>query len=314
MKKLNLALITGGSSNEREVALAGAAAVEAVLDPAVYNISSYDAATDIDRIVQDREKIDFAFLVVHGENGEDGRLQGLLDLLRIPYQGSGVLGSAMACNKPAAKQAFVCSGLTTPPWMTFDAYSTKVEAGLMGKIGLPMVIKPAHGGSSLGMSIVHNEKDIRQACELCLSCGPTGIAEPYIRGREVTCAVWGNDPVEALPVIEIRPGREFQFFDYTAKYTPGATEEICPAPISEALTRKVQEAAILAHNSLYCEGYSRSDFILEGDDLFILETNTLPGMTKTSLLPLAAKTAGISFAKLIDELIRLRLKKSPLGF
>ncbi|MCW7754640.1 D-alanine--D-alanine ligase [Desulfobotulus sp. H1] len=313
MKQCQLALITGGSSNERDVALAGAKAVEEALDPQAYSVTRYDAAKDIDQLVKDRQSIDFAFLVVHGENGEDGRLQGLLDLLDIPYQGSGVLGSAMACNKLAAKHAFACNGLTTPPWLTFEAYSSKLAEELLQQIGLPLVIKPAHGGSSLGMSIVHHKEDIQKACLICLSCGPSGIAEPYIKGREMTCAVWGYEPVQALPVIEIKPGKQFQFFDYAAKYTPGATEEICPAPIPEALTCEIQNAAILAHKTLYCEGYSRSDFILKNDkELFILETNTLPGMTPTSLLPLAAKTAGISFSKLIDGLIQLRLKKNPL--
>ncbi|MDY0162092.1 D-alanine--D-alanine ligase [Desulfobotulus sp.] len=312
MKKIRLALITGGTSNEREVALSGAAAVEAALNPEAYIITRYDAASDIPRLITDRHAIDFAFLVVHGENGEDGRLQGLLDLLHIPYQGSGVLGSALACNKLAAKEIFFSKGLLTPRWETFDRFTPELEALLSEKIGLPLVIKPAHGGSSLGMSIVHEKKDILKACELCLSCGPQGLAEPYIRGRELTCAVWGDDPVEALPVIEIRPGKEFAFFDYTAKYTPGATEEICPAPIPPDTALKVQKAAVLAHKSLYCEGYSRSDFILRDEELYILETNTLPGMTKTSLLPLAARTAGIPFPKLIDGLIQLRLKKGRL--
>lgn len=312
MKKIRLALITGGTSNEREVALAGAKAVEAALNPASYAITRYDAATDLPRLIQNRDEIDFAFLIVHGENGEDGRLQGLLDLLHLPYQGSGVLGSALACNKLAAKDIFRFRGLLTPAWETFDRFTPELEALLVESIGLPMVIKPAHGGSSLGMSIVHEREKIREACELCLSCGPQGLAEPYIQGRELTCAVWGDAPVEALPVIEIRPGKEFAFFDYTAKYTPGATEEICPAPIPPEVALRVQEAAILAHKSLYCEGYSRSDFILRGEELYILETNTLPGMTQTSLLPLAARTAGISFSKLIDGLIQLRLKKGRL--
>lgn len=309
MKKLRLALITGGTSNEREVALAGAKAVEMALDPERYEVKRFDAASDLSLLAGEKDQIDFAFLVIHGKNGEDGRLQGFLDLLGIPYQGSGVLGSALACDKLTAKELFSRNGILTPPWVAFSSHTKDLTKTLLGKLGLPMVIKPGNGGSSLGMSIVFREEEMEEACRKCLDCGDSGLAEAYIRGRELTCAVLGDQPVEALPVIEIRPGKDFSFFDYTAKYTPGATKEICPAPIPENIRNQVQEMAIQAHTVLRLANYSRSDFILAEDKVYILETNTLPGMTKTSLLPLAARTAGISFGELIDRLIRLGMEK-----
>lgn len=311
MSKLRLALISGGTSNEREVALAGADAVANALNPERYDVTRYDPATDIARIVEDASEIEFAFLVIHGENGEDGRLQGLLDLLGIPYQGSGVLGSALACNKLAAKEIFTAHGLTTPPWRTFTACTPDLPQRLVAELGLPLVIKPADGGSSLGMSIVNTAEEVAAACALCLENGAVGLAERYIKGVELTCAVMGNAAPNALPVIEIVPDTRFTYFDYTAKYTPGATNEICPARIDAATTRKVQELAEQAHRLLHCKGYSRSDFIFMDNTLYLLETNTLPGMTETSLLPLAARTAGISFPNLIDRLIELRLEEGP---
>lgn len=309
MKKIRLALLTGGTSTERDVALAGAEAVEKALDPERYTMERYDTASDLPLLVQKRSEIDFAFLVVHGKNGEDGRLQGFLDLLGIPYQGSGVLGSALACDKLAAKDLFAFHGLLSPPWVAFSRDTKNLAAILLEKLGLPMVVKPGDGGSSLGMSIVFKESELEEACRKSLACSDSGLAESYIRGRELTCAVLGDHPAKALPVIEIKPGRDFSFFDYTAKYTPGATEEICPAPIPEKICEVVQNAAIRAHTLLRCANYSRSDFILSKDQVYILETNTLPGMTRTSLLPLAAKTAGIPFGQLLDLLIRMGLEK-----
>lgn len=309
MKKLRLALITGGTSNEREVALAGAKAVEMTLDPERYLVKRYDAATDLTALAAEKDQIDFAFLVIHGKNGEDGRLQGFLDLLGIPYQGSGVLGSALACDKLVAKELFSRNGILTPPWMTFTRHTKNLTQSLLAGLNLPMVIKPGNGGSSLGMSIVFKEEEVEEACRKCLDCSDSGLAEAYIQGRELTCAVLGDNPVEALPVIEIRPGKDFSFFDYTAKYTPGATEEICPAPIPENIRDQVQQMAVQAHEILRLANYSRSDFIFSEDKIYILETNTLPGMTKTSLLPLAAKTAGMSFGELIDRLVRLGMEK-----
>ncbi len=171
-----------------------------------------------------------------------------------------------------------------------------------------MVIKPVSGGSSIGMSIVKSENSLKDAVDKAFLYDDTILIEKYIKGIELTGGVIGNDDLEALPVIEIVPGESYEFFDYHAKYTPGATSEICPARIDDALTKKAQNYAKTAHKALFCKGYSRTDMIFSGEELYILETNTIPGMTRTSLLPLAAKTAGISFSQLLDRLIQLGIK------
>ena len=319
MTPIRLALIAGGTSSERDVSLAGANAVFSALDPKRYQVTRYDPATDIARLVADAPDLDFAFLVLHGENGEDGRIQGLLDLLHLPYQGAGVLGSAMAANKRVAKERYAASGIPTPNSRIFSACSETLADQLVESLGLPLVVKPAEGGSSVGMSIVKKKEDVLSACRLALEYDTVALAESFIKGRELTCAVMGNRRLDALPAIEIIPGDGFEFFDYEAKYTPGATNEICPAPIPEEVAQAVQALAIRAHESLELSGYSRTDMILDASgNLHVLETNTIPGMTETSLLPLAAKTAGISFPKLVDRLIALRLEEgqfltSPTG-
>ena len=173
-----------------------------------------------------------------------------------------------------------------------------------------VVVKPVSGGSSIGMSIVWDPAELDSAVESAFVYDDTVLLETYIKGVELTGGVIGNDAIEPLPVVEIIPGEEFRFFDYKAKYTPGATREICPARIDEKMTAKVQEYACRAHIALFCKGYSRADMIVRGDDVFVLETNTIPGMVPTSLLPLAARTAGMSFSDLLDRLIALSLEKA----
>ncbi len=171
-----------------------------------------------------------------------------------------------------------------------------------------MVIKPVSGGSSIGMSVVRSEEELKDAVDKAFGYDDTVLIESYIQGIELTGGVLGNDDLQALPIVEIIPGKSYEFFDYKAKYTKGATEEICPARIDEDLTRKTQYCAKTAHQALCCKGYSRTDMILKDGNIYVLETNTIPGMTQTSLLPLAAKTAGISFSQLLDRLIELSLE------
>jgi D-alanine-D-alanine ligase len=307
-KKLRIALLCGGVSSEREVSLNSGNQVYEALDKAKYEILRYDPKTDLPRLVGDAARIDAALIILHGAFGEDGTVQGLLDLLGIPYQGSGVLGSAVAMNKLAAKRLYEQAGLPIPDYVVARRAEGIDPDGVMKRQGLPLVIKPVVGGSSVGITIVRRPEDLRGAVETGWEHDPAVLIEAYIQGIEITGGVIGNDRLEALPLIEIIPDPNREFFDYTAKYTPGVTEEICPARIDPELTAAAQRLALEAHRALFCRGYSRTDMMVRGREVFILETNTIPGMTATSLLPRAARAAGLSFTRLLDRLIELSLE------
>ena len=308
MKKLTVALLSGGISSEREVSLNSGKQVFAALDKEKYTILRYDPKTDLQRLVADAPKIDAALIILHGPFGEDGTVQGLLDLLDIPYQGSGVLGSAVAMNKLMSKQLYQQVGLPVPSYLALKRADTVDPAGISARLGLPVVIKPVQGGSSVGMSIVRSEKDLPGAIQKAFDYDTAVLVEAYIDGIEITGGVLGNSDPEALPLIEIIPDKNHEFFDYEAKYTAGVTQEICPARIDAALTEKARTYAVMAHEVLGCRGYSRTDLMLKGRDLFVLETNTIPGMTATSLFPQAAAAAGLPFGQLLDRLIELSLE------
>ena len=305
MQKMNIALIFGGISSEREVSLNSGKQVYDALDKTKYTILKYDPKTDIPRLVADAAKIDCALIILHGPYGEDGTVQGLLDLLDIPYQGAGVLGSAVAMNKLLSKQLYEKAGLAVPPYELVRRDEAIDVDHIVGQLGLPVVVKPVETGSSVGMTIVRDGSRLLEAVTHALEFGEMAMIEAFIRGTEITCGVLGNQHVEALPLIEIIPGEGYEFFDYEAKYQPGATEEICPARIDAELTQTAQTCAITAHKALYCRGYSRTDMILKNGTFFVLETNTIPGMTATSLFPQSAKAAGLSFSQLLDRLIEL---------
>lgn len=309
MKKIRLALLSGGVSSEREVSLNSGKQVLEALDKDKYDVTVYDPKTDLQQLVADAEKIDAALIILHGPFGEDGTVQGLLDLLDIPYQGAGVLGSAMAMNKLVAKRLYNGAKVPTPSYLSFSMHDTVEIEKVTGALGLPLVVKPACAGSSVGMTIVKASKDLEEAVRLGFSHDDGIIIEKYIKGIELTCGVLGNESPEALPVIEIVPGEGHEFFDYKAKYLAGETREICPARIDEKTTKQVQELAVKAHEALFLKGYSRTDMILCGTELSVLETNTIPGMTATSLYPQSAKAAGYSFTALLDRLIQLSIKE-----
>ncbi len=312
MKKINLALLSGGISSEREISLKSGDQVFDALDKEKYDIVRYDPKNDLPKLLSDADKIDAALIIMHGPYGEDGTIQGLLELLDIPYQGSGVMGSAVAMNKLATKQMYELAGLPMPPYIVckrderFDADECEE------RLSLPLVVKPLEAGSSVGMSIVRFSQDIEPAAEMAFSHGDAILVEGFVDGVELTAGVIGNQTLEALPIIEIVPGEAYDFFDYEAKYTPGATKEICPARISDAMTEKAQTYAKIAHRALFCDGYSRTDMIMQDNEMYVLETNTIPGMTATSLLPQAGVAAGISFSELLDRLIALGIEQHKL--
>ncbi|MBP8037120.1 MAG: D-alanine--D-alanine ligase [Desulfobulbus sp.] len=312
MAKLRLALIAGGVSAEREVSLRGAAGVEQALNRDRYEVVRYDPATDLARIAADAANIDAAFILLHGVHGEDGTIQGFLDLLGIPYQGAGVLGSALAMDKNLAKIMYRLAGLPVAPWVMVEPGDLRDSGRIESAVGLPCVVKPVRQGSSIGMSIVRTRDQLPAALELALRHDGEVMVEAFLKGRELTAGVLGNSELTALPLIEIIPDSRFDFFNYEAKYQPGATREVCPAPVSETVRARAQDYAVRAHRSLQLRGYSRTDMILVGEELYLLETNTIPGMTPTSLLPQAAAEAGLPFAALLDRLIELALER-PAG-
>ena len=256
--------------------------------------------------------IDVAFLALHGKYGEDGTLQGMLDLLGIPYVGSGTLASALAMDKAMAKKVLAAEGIPVPRGRVVerdefrsapDATAAAAAAG-----GLPAVVKPAAQGSSIGMSMVKDAAAMRRALEEALSLDTRALVEERLIGTELTVGVIGNRELQALPVIEIVSKRDF--FDYRAKYDPALSEEICPARIPASDTERAQQLAQATHRALGCRGLSRTDQILvPGRGPVVLELNTMPGMTVNSLLPKAAQAAGIPFSELLDRLVRLALEE-----
>ena len=307
--KLRVAVIMGGSSSEREVSLSSGKAVIKNLNPDKYVVSSYDPNTDLPRLAAEAKDLDVALIMIHGRGGEDGTLQGMLDLLGLPYQGSGVLGSALAMDKTIAKELYRAAGMPVAD----DVIVRKNEPDPVGHIlevlGLPVVVKPDCGGSSCGVSIVQEPDGLQKALEQAFALDESVLIEKYLKGRELTCGVLGNQELQALPLVEIIPNQDkYQFFNYEAKYQPGATNEICPARVDEQITAQVQALACQAHRVLRLKGYSRTDFILTEQGLNVLETNTIPGMTETSLLPQEAAAAGLEFPALLDRLIELALE------
>ena len=308
MEKLRLALIAGGFSGEREVSLKSGDAVQAALDPTKYAVTRYDPKDGLAALLQDREGIDLAFVLLHGRFGEDGSIQGFLDLLRIPYVGSCVLASAMALNKKVAKDVYERAGLHVIDHVhLMGRHGVSVEE-ILERVGPSTVVKPVSEGSSLGVTICHSRQELEKGLDRAFELDEEVLVERFLRGTEVTCCVLGTRVVEALPLIEIVPNSEYTFFDYRAKYTPGATHEICPARVSPVFTEEAQSAAKKAHLALRCKVWSRTDMIIHEDRVYVLETNTIPGMTETSLVPLAAKVAGMSFSRLLDRLIDLSLE------
>lgn len=305
-KRIRIALLAGGRSGERDVSLKGAALVEKALDPLKFMVTRYDPATDLAILAQDAQSIDVAFILLHGLYGEDGTVQGYLDLLGIPYQGSGVLGSAMAMDKNLAKIMYKLHGLPVADWEMAIPEDVLLPNRLLECLQLPLVIKPVRAGSSLGMSIASTLEELATGIKAAYEHDSQVMVEQFVQGREITGGVLGNEELTALPLVEVIPNMEFRFFDYTAKYQPGASKELCPAPISQELSEKAQQLALAAHRALQLRGYSRTDMILsDKGDFYILETNTIPGMTPTSLFPQAAAVYGLDFPTLLERLIEL---------
>lgn len=306
-QECRVALLAGGTSGERNISIASGKGAKAALEDAGFEVVWIDPAEekDLKRLID--EKFDVAFLTLHGKMGEDGTIQGLLEVLGIPYTCSGVQASAIAIDKIKSKIMYMIGDIPTAPFEQL-IYGQELDyEGLVEKVGIPCVVKAAREGSSLGVEIVEDAAVLPEAIERVFAVDKLALIESYIKGTEVTCAILGNSDPRALPLIKIVPKGES--YDFESKYAPGGSEHICPAPIEEDITKKVQEYAIVAHKVLGCRGVSRSDFIIDEQGIpWILETNTIPGMTPTSLLPDAAHVDGMSFPELCIKLIEFALE------
>ncbi len=300
---MHILLIAGGWSAEREVALSGARQIEIGLENLGHKVTLFDPARDLRGLTAAAQGQDFAFINLHGSPGEDGLVQSLLERLNLPYQGATSNASLLALNKAVSKQLFEEVGLNTPTWEFVPARHVR---DWRPRLPFPLVIKPNTGGSSIGVGLIHSEAELEIFLDKPELAGLDLLAEELIPGQELTCGVLDG---EVLPPILIRP-KHGVFFDYESKYVTGASEEICPAPISPELTQTLQRMARAAHDALGLTDYSRTDFMVrDGDAPYILEVNTLPGMTATSLLPQEAQAVGLSFEQLLARLIELGLRK-----
>ncbi|QSR84498.1 D-alanine--D-alanine ligase [Methylacidimicrobium sp. B4] len=290
-QELRVAILEGGPSHEREVSLRTGEAVTAALRQLGYPVEEIDPR-DGDVLLP--EGTDIVFLCLHGTFGEDGQVQRLLLRRGLPFTGSGADASERAFDKSWSKEIFRKAGVPTPDW-------TLARSSVELPLALPFVIKPARQGSSIGVSRVFEEKDYPEALARATAEDHLVVAEAYIEGRELTVGILGEN---VLPIVEIRP--KAGFYDYRNKYTSGASEYLCPAPLPSDAAQSVAAIARAAYRSLGCSVYGRVDVLLDGaGNPWVLEVNTIPGMTETSLFPKAAQAAGIDFPQLCEEVLQL---------
>lgn len=297
MKPKKIGVLMGGLSAEREVSLKSGTAVHQALVAQGYHAVAIDVGRDLAAVLV-QEKIEAAFIALHGRYGEDGCVQGLLELLQIPYTGSGVLASALAMHKLYSKQAFASAGILTAPFHHFRQGQQVHPDDLT--FGLPLVVKPVQEGSSVGVSIVKEAGQLEAALASAFRHDSEILVEQYIKGQEVQVGILDDQPIGAIEVV---PRNEF--YDFEAKYTDGMAEHIFPARLAPPLYEKAQRIGLAAHAALGCSGYSRVDLLVtDRGECYVLEVNTLPGMTALSLLPeIAAKGAGLPFEALVQRII-----------
>jgi D-alanine-D-alanine ligase len=297
MKSKKIGVLMGGLSAEREVSLKSGTAVHQALLAQGYRAVAIDMGRDLAAVLV-QEKVEAAFIALHGRYGEDGCVQGLLELMQIPYTGSGVLASSLAMHKLYSKQTFASAGILTAPFHHFRRGEQVRLTDLA--FGLPLVVKPVQEGSSVGVSIVREEGQLDAALASAFRYDPEILVEQYIKGQEVQVGILDDRPIGA---IEIVPKNEF--YDFEAKYTDGMAEHIFPARLEPALYEKAQQIGLAAHLALGCSGYSRVDLLVtDAGESYVLEVNTLPGMTALSLLPeIAAKGTGLTFEALVERII-----------
>jgi D-alanine-D-alanine ligase len=291
-----IAVLMGGHSAEREVSLkSGQAVLTALLNKGVESVGIDTAKGIIQQLTQ--TQFDKVFIALHGRMGEDGVIQGLLEVLKLPYTGSGVLGSALTMDKLRTKQLWKGIGIPTPPWVCLDERTDFSQ--VINEIGLPLIVKPVMEGSSIGITKVYNVEQMSQAWQTATACHSVVIAERFIAGTEYTAAILGE---ATLPLIKLETPRDF--YDYTAKYHDNQTTYLCPCGLSAVEEQPLQNLAYQAFQALGATGWGRVDFMCDqmGQPWF-LEVNTIPGMTDHSLVPMAAKAAGIDFEELVLKIL-----------
>jgi len=308
--KTKIALLLGGVSDEREVSLNTGEKIYEALDKGRYDVTKYDPKHDLKKFTNDAlaGKFDLVVPALHGPYGEDGRIQGLLDVIGVPYLFSGCLASALAMNKHKAKTLIAKAGVPVPRdrVISLGDISWRRDKDLP----MPAVIKPLELGSSVGITLAKNDLELEQGIEKAFKHDSKLLIEEYVQGRELTVTVMGDSEPYALPVIEIIP-KKSEWFDYRAKYEAGATDEICPAQIPEKIRDKVQAYAVTAFQAIGCRDVARVDFIWSNDgETHCLEINTIPGMTATSLVPQSARADGMDFGQFLDKLIETGLKRA----
>ncbi len=308
---INVLVLMGGMSEEREVSLRSGAGVYNALKKAGYQAKTLDLSRDNLGKIKDISP-DVVFIALHGKYGEDGTVQGYLDILGIPYTGSGVETSAICMNKVSTKKIFCYEGIPTADFVIITKYQYRKNqqklSEIVTELGLPLVVKAATQGSSIGVYIVKTAEELESAIEEAFKYDQEVLIEKFIQGPQLTAAIVGNEEPQILPIIEITAANEF--YDYESKYTPGMCEHIIPARVSELVNAKVVEISKKVYSSFKCQGYARVDFMIDKDENpFVLEVNTIPGMTAMSLVPDAARAAGLSYEELVDRIVRLALQK-----
>ncbi|MFC4656100.1 MULTISPECIES: D-alanine--D-alanine ligase [Rheinheimera] len=297
-----VAVLFGGHSAEREVSLRSGAAVLAALQKQGIDAHAFDPKTQaLTELLS--AGFDRVFIVLHGRGGEDGTMQGALELLGLPYTGSRVLGSALAMDKIRCKWLFQAQGLPTAPFRVAKTSTAPDHAAMLSALNGKVMVKPANEGSSIGMSAASTAAELQQALDTAFAYDSDVLVEQWIQGREFTVSVLNG---KALPVVEMRTPRSF--YDYEAKYKSDSTQYLCPAPLTDEQTASLQQAAVAAFQAVGASGWGRVDAMLDqAGNFYLLEVNTVPGMTEKSLVPMAAKAAGLSFEQLVVEILEQTL-------
>ncbi|MFO1518086.1 MAG: D-alanine--D-alanine ligase [bacterium] len=306
-KNKKIGVLLGGLSSEREVSLRSGKAVAEGLRKKGYSVVEIDADTTLPEKLK-AEGVEVAFIALHGNYGEDGAVQGLLEIMRIPYTGSGILASSVAMDKILTKRILGERGFLTPAYAYFESNRmTAKEFARTFSLSFPVIVKPSREGSTIGITRVQEIGELEKALLAAEEYDSRVLVEEFITGKEVTSGVLAGEP---LPLIEVVP--KSGFYDFQSKYTKGATEYILPARISPELTQEIQSLTVEIFNELGCEGVVRADYMIDSEDRpYFLEINTIPGMTETSLIPKAAAQAGISFEDLVEKMLdSARLKTS----
>lgn len=311
---MKVAVLKGGRSLERGVSLRSGARVEDALERLGHEVLPLDVGADlVKRLVDDRPEV--AFIALHGPDGEDGTAQELLEILGVPYTGPGVAACAKCMDKVLAKHELREAGVPTPDWFAFNdtAFRELGAADALGEIedrlSFPLVVKPARGGSALGVKFAGQRDEVPEALVAALSYDDRVLLERFVEGRELAVSVLGSEP---LPIVEAIP-RESDAYDFEARYEIGRTTFVCPAALDEAEADAVTETALRAYETLGCAGFSRVDLMLSAAGPEVLEVNAIPGLTDTSLLPQAAEAAGMQFERTVERILELALERSPVA-